>query len=161
MNQQGQKPSSTVELVTRNAGNVFDKLGSYHSLISQRTHAEPNLKCSLELPKPEISALKKCIADLEARSKGVVKEYIPKRHSFTEDILVKPLLEKLKIPQLITCEWKEDLLNHLDKYTLWMVLQGANDAIMCHAFPLGDKAQRCFRRLHQRFWNDLATSFLA
>ncbi|XP_022841985.1 uncharacterized protein LOC111365684 [Olea europaea var. sylvestris] len=43
---------------------------------------------------------------------------------------------------------------------------GASNAIMCRAFPLTlkDKAQRWFRRLHERSvkdWNDLAMAFLA
>lgn len=47
-----------------------------------------------------------------------------------------------------------------------MELHRTSDAIMCCAFSLtlGDKAQRWFRRLHQRSvknWNDLATAFLA
>ncbi|XP_022875824.1 uncharacterized protein LOC111394307 [Olea europaea var. sylvestris] len=46
-----------------------------------------------------------------------------------------------------------DPLSHLDKYTSWIELQGASNAIMCRAFSLtlGDKVQRWFRRLHQRF----------
>lgn len=63
-------------------------------------------------------------------------------------------------------EWDGDPLSHLDKYTSWIELQGASDAIMYRAFPLTlrDKAQRWFKRLHQRSvknWNELVTTFLA
>ncbi|XP_022899394.1 uncharacterized protein LOC111412703 [Olea europaea var. sylvestris] len=79
---------------------------------------------------------------------------------------MEPLHEKLKIPQIAAYEGDGDPLSHHDKYTSWMELQEASNAIMCRAFPLtlGDKAQRWFRRLHERLvknWNDLATVFLA
>ncbi|XP_022875758.1 uncharacterized protein LOC111394231 [Olea europaea var. sylvestris] len=68
--------------------------------------------------------------------------------------------------QIAAYEGDSDPLSHLDKYTSWMELQGASNAIMCRAFSLtlGDKAQRWFRRLHERSvkdWDDLATTFLA
>ncbi|XP_022883451.1 uncharacterized protein LOC111400263 [Olea europaea var. sylvestris] len=116
---------------------------------------------------PKLSALKRRIAELEAKNKGGTEDYLTKRHSpFTEDVLIEPLLEKLKILQMATYEGDGDLLSHLDKYTSWMELQGTSDVIMCRVFSLtlGDKARRWFRRLHQRLvknWNDLATTFLA
>lgn len=82
-----------------------------------------------------------------------MEEYLGKRHSpFTEGILIEHLPKKLKIPQLVACEEKGDPLSHQDKYTSWMKLQGASDAIMCRAFPLtlGDKAQKWFRRMYER-----------
>ncbi|XP_022880843.1 uncharacterized protein LOC111398123 [Olea europaea var. sylvestris] len=114
-----------------------------------------------------MSALKKCTIDLEDKNKGGIEEYLTKQHSpFTEDVLTKPLPERLKVPQMIAYEGERDPLSHLDKYTLWIELQGTSDAIMCRAFPLalGNKAQRWFRRLHQvsvKNWNDLAFAFLA
>lgn len=79
---------------------------------------------------------------------------------------MEPLHEKLKIPQMTAYEGDGNFLSHLDKYTSWMELQGASNAITCRVFPLTleDKAQRWFRRLHQRSvknWNDLAIAFFA
>lgn len=113
---------------------MFDRLSSQHSLTSQRTYIEPNLKCSLEQEGLELSTFKRHIANLEARSKRVAEKYLAESQSpFTEDIFVEPLPEKLKIPQLTSYEWEGDLLSHIDKYTSRMELQGVSDAIMCPA----------------------------
>lgn len=144
---------------------MFDRLGTHHSLTP--TQGQIDLKRHLEQTEPKLSALKKYIAELEAKNKGGTEGYQTKRHSpFTEDVLMEPLPKKLKIPQIAAYEGNSDPLSHLDKYTSWMELQGASNTIMCRAFylTLGDKAQRWFRRLHERSvkdWNDLAMAFLA
>ncbi|XP_022881009.1 uncharacterized protein LOC111398323 [Olea europaea var. sylvestris] len=128
---------------------------------------QADLKHSLEQAEPKLSALKKCIADLEAKNKGGTEDYLTKRHSpFTGDVLMEPLPEKLKILQVVAYEGDGDPLSHLEKYTSWMELQEASNAIMCRALPLtlGDKAQRWFRRLHERlvlFSSSLAKGRLA
>lgn len=114
-----------------------------------------------------MSALKMRIANFKAKNKGIVEEYLTKRHSpFTEDIVVEPLPEKLKIPELIGNEGEGDTFSHLDEYTSKMEQQGACDVIMCQTFrlTLGDKAQWWFRRMYQRSiknWTDLTTVVLA
>lgn len=55
---------TVAEPITRKAGSVYNRLGSRHSLTPQRKHAEHNLKPSLEQTEPEMSALKKRIANL-------------------------------------------------------------------------------------------------
>ncbi|XP_022893827.1 uncharacterized protein LOC111408283 [Olea europaea var. sylvestris] len=149
----------------RRTASVFDRLGTHHSLTP--TQGQTDLKRPLEQTEPKLSALKKRIAGLEAKNKGRTKGYQIKRHSpFAEDVLIEPLPEKLKIPHIAAYEGDSDPLDHLDKYTSWMELQGASSAIMCLAFSLtlGDKAQRWFRRLHERLvkdWDDLPMAFLA
>lgn len=44
--------------ITIKVGSVFDRLGSQHSLTSQRTPVELNLKCPLEQTEPKLSTLK-------------------------------------------------------------------------------------------------------
>ncbi|KAL2497983.1 Retrotrans gag domain-containing protein [Abeliophyllum distichum] len=63
--------------------------------------------------------------------------------------------------QLTSYEDGKDSIGHLDRYTSWIELQGANDAIMCRAFPLTfrNRAMSWFKKLPQRSirrWNDLS-----
>ncbi|KAL2534980.1 Uncharacterized protein Adt_08331 [Abeliophyllum distichum] len=86
----------------------------------------------------EFELMKQRLAELEAKQKNVSEEVTTDRRSpFTEDILAKPLSEKLKMLQLTSYEDGNDPVGHLDRYTSWMELQGASDAIMCmcRAFP--------------------------
>ncbi|KAL2470888.1 Uncharacterized protein Adt_39024 [Abeliophyllum distichum] len=83
----------------------------------------------------ELELMKQRLAELEAKQKNPPKEYATDRHSpFTENILVKPLPKKLKMPQLTSYEDGNNPIGYLDRYTSWMKLQGASDAIMCRAF---------------------------
>ncbi|KAL2542100.1 Uncharacterized protein Adt_03078 [Abeliophyllum distichum] len=103
----------------------------------------------------------------EAKQKNILEEYTTDRHSpFLENILAKPLAEKLKMPQLTSYDDGNNLVGHLDRYTSWMELQGASDAIMCRAFPLmfENRAMRWFRKLPQRSirsCNDLSSQFVS
>lgn len=106
-------------------------------------HAKPNLKRSLEQAELENKLFEKEHYRLRSQNWGSGRRISHRTSlSFTEDIFVEPLLEKLKIAQLTAHEGEWDLLSHLDKYTSWMELEGASDAITYHAFPLtmGDKA---------------------
>ncbi|KAL2542476.1 Retrotrans gag domain-containing protein [Abeliophyllum distichum] len=102
------------------------------------------------------------MAELEVKQKNILEEYIMDRHSsFSEDILEKPLPEKLKIPQLTSYEDGNDPVVQLNRYTFWMELQEASEVIMCRAFPLTfrKKAMRWFKKLSQRSirrWSDLS-----
>ncbi|KAL2512031.1 Retrotrans gag domain-containing protein [Abeliophyllum distichum] len=92
---------------------------------------------SLQNTPDELEMMEQRLAELEAKQKNTPEEYTTDRHSpFTEDILAKPLPKKLKMPQLISYEDGNDPVGHLDRYTSWMELQGASDAIMYRAFPL-------------------------
>ncbi|KAL2474628.1 Retrotrans gag domain-containing protein [Abeliophyllum distichum] len=93
----------------------------------------------------ELELMKQRLAELETKQKNTLEEYTTdKRSPFTEDILAKPLPEKLKMPQLTNYEDGNDPVGHLDRYTSWMELQGASDAIMCRTFLLtfGNRAMR-------------------
>ncbi|KAL2461667.1 Gag-pol polyprotein [Abeliophyllum distichum] len=110
----------------------------------------------------ELELMKQRLTELEAKQKNTPEEYTTDRHSpFMDDILAKPLLEKLKMPHLTSYEDGNDAVGHLERYTSWMELQGASDAITCRAFPLtfGNRAMRWFKKLPQRSirsWNDLS-----
>ncbi|KAL2527032.1 Uncharacterized protein Adt_12086 [Abeliophyllum distichum] len=105
--------------------------------------------------------MKQRLAELEAKQKNIPKEYITDQHSpFSEDILAKPLPEKLEMPQLISYEDDNDPVRHLDRYTSWMELQESSYVIMCRAFPrtFGNRAMRWSKKLLQRSihsWSDL------
>lgn len=69
-------------------------------------------------------------------------ECITNRHSPSiECILVEPLPDMLKMPHITEYD-RGGPISDLDKYMLWMELQGANNAIMYRAFflTLGNKA---------------------
>ncbi|KAL2498434.1 Uncharacterized protein Adt_23984 [Abeliophyllum distichum] len=59
--------------------------------------------------------MKQRLADLETKQKNILKKYIIDLHSpFLEDILPKPLPEKLKMPQLTSYEDGNNPFEHLD-----------------------------------------------
>ncbi|KAL2454991.1 Uncharacterized protein Adt_47507 [Abeliophyllum distichum] len=151
---------------------VFDHLGQSsripHEKETRREKGAPSMAASSVQDTPdELEMMKKRLAELEAKQKNAPEEYTTDRHSpFTEDILAKPLPKKLKMPQLTSYEDGNDPVGHLDRYTSWMELQGASDAIMCRAFPLtfGNRAMRWFKKLPQRSirsWNDLLGQFVS
>lgn len=116
-------PPSPMKRTTKRAGNVFDMFGTQRSLMPKGEQARPILKNPIKNDEPEISALRKCIIDLEAQHKGTIEEYFTNCHSpFIEDILALPLPDKLKMPQLKGYERERDPLSHLNKYTSWMEL---------------------------------------
>ncbi|KAL2531725.1 Ribonuclease H [Abeliophyllum distichum] len=70
------------------------------------------------------------------------------------------------MPQMTSYEEGNDPVGHLDRYTFWMELQGANEAIMCRAFPLTfrNRAMRWFKKLPQhsiQSWNDMSSQFIS
>ncbi|KAL2533146.1 Reverse transcriptase domain-containing protein [Abeliophyllum distichum] len=68
-----------------------------------RKAATQRIKCT-NTP-DELELMKQRLAELEAKQKNTPEEYTTDRHSpFTEDILAKPLPEKLKMPQLTSYE---------------------------------------------------------
>ncbi|KAL2517729.1 Gag-pol polyprotein [Abeliophyllum distichum] len=100
----------------------------------------------------ELELMKQRLDELEVKQKNTPEENTTERHfPFTEDILAKPLPEKLKMPQLTSYEDDNDPVGHLDRNTSWMELQGANDAIMCRAFLLTfeNRAMRWLKKLPQ------------
>ncbi|KAL2461774.1 Gag-pol polyprotein [Abeliophyllum distichum] len=137
---------------------VFDRLGQSSRIPrekeTQRKEGAPSMTASSVQDTPdELELMKKRLAELEAKQKNAPEEYTTDRHyPFTEDILAKPLSEKLKRPQLTSYEDGNDPVGHLDRYTSWMELQGASDAIMYRAFPLtfGNRVMRWFKKLPQR-----------
>ncbi|KAL2542874.1 Gag-pol polyprotein [Abeliophyllum distichum] len=157
---------------TQRSVSVFDRLG-HSSQISHEREAQRNKKApsmaasSVQDTPDELELMRQRLAELEAKQKNASEEYTTDIHSpFTEDILAKPLPEKLKIPQLTSYNDGNDPVGHLDRYTSWMELQRASDAIMCRAFPLtfGNRAMRWFKKLPQRSirsWNDLSGQFIS
>ncbi|KAL2505945.1 Uncharacterized protein Adt_21566 [Abeliophyllum distichum] len=165
---------------TQRSVSVFDRLGHSsqipHEREAQRKKKAPSMAASsvqdtpdeLELMNPdELELMKQRLAELEVKQVNVSEEFTADRRSpFTEDILAKPLPEKLKMPQLTSYEDDNDPVGHLDRYTSWIELQGASDAIMCRVFPLtfGNRAMRWFKKLPQRSirsWNDLSGQFVS
>ncbi|KAL2497070.1 Retrotrans gag domain-containing protein [Abeliophyllum distichum] len=159
--------SSLRKASTQRSVSVFDRLG-HSSQIPHKREAQRKKKApfvaafSVQDTPDELKLMRRRLAELEAKQKNTSEEYTTDRHSpFTEDILAKPLPEKLKMPQLTSYEDGNDPVGHLDRYTSWMELQGARDAIMCIAFPItfGNRAMRWFKKLPQRSirsWNDLS-----
>ncbi|KAL2527208.1 Uncharacterized protein Adt_12262 [Abeliophyllum distichum] len=67
----------------------------------------------------ELELMRQRLAELEAKQKNVSEEVNTDRRSpFKEDILAKPLPEKLKMPQLTSYEDGNDPVGHLDKVYL-------------------------------------------
>ncbi|KAL2455906.1 Uncharacterized protein Adt_47042 [Abeliophyllum distichum] len=116
---------------------IFDRLG--HSSQIPREQETQRKKEALSVAASsvqdsldEFELMKQRLAELEAKQKNTPEVHTTDRHSpFTEDILAKPLPEKLKMPQLTSYEDGNDSIGHLDRYTSWMELQGASDTIMC------------------------------
>ncbi|KAL2487047.1 Gag-pol polyprotein [Abeliophyllum distichum] len=141
---------------TQRSVSVFDRLGQSSQIPreqnAQRKKGAPSMAASSVQNTPdELELTKQRLAELEAKQKNTPEEYSTDKHSpFTEDILGKPMPEKLKMPQLTSYEDDNDPVGHLDRYTSWMELQRASDAIMCRAFPLtlGNRAMRCSRNYH-------------
>ncbi|KAL2524578.1 Retrotrans gag domain-containing protein [Abeliophyllum distichum] len=134
----------------------------------RRKEEAPSMAASsIQNTPDELELMKRRLAKLEVKQKSPPEEYTTYRHSpFLEDILTKPLPDKLKMPQLTSYEDSNDPIGHLDRYTSWMELQGASDAIMCRAFPLifRNRAMRWFKKLPQRSirsWNDLSSQFVS
>ncbi|KAL2532547.1 Retrotrans gag domain-containing protein [Abeliophyllum distichum] len=157
---------------TQRSVSVFDRLGHSSQILqereAQRKKKAPSMEASSVQDTPdELELMRQRLAELEAKQKNVSEEVNTDRRSpFTEDILEKPLPENLKMPQLTSYEDGNDPVGHLDRYTSWMKLQGASDAIMCRAFPLtfGNRAMRWFKKLPQRSirsWNDLSGQFVS
>ncbi|KAL2504781.1 Retrotrans gag domain-containing protein [Abeliophyllum distichum] len=145
---------------TQRSVSVFDRLGHSsqipHEREAQRKKKAPSMVASSVRDTPdELELMKQRLAELEAKQKNVSEEFTTDRRSpFTEDILAKPLPEKLKMPQLTSYEDGNDPVGHLDRYTSWMELQGASDAIMCRAFPLtfgsDEMVQKITTALHSK-----------
>ncbi|KAL2499228.1 Gag-pol polyprotein [Abeliophyllum distichum] len=157
---------------TQRSVSVFDRLGHSsqvpHEQEAQKKKKAPSMAASSVQDTPdELELMRQRLAELEAKQKNTSEEVTMDRRSpFTEDILAKPLPEKLKMPQLTSYEDGNDPVGHLDRYTSWMELQGASDAIMCRAFPLtfGNRAMRGFTKLPPRSirsWNDLSGQFVS
>ncbi|KAL2466564.1 Ribonuclease H [Abeliophyllum distichum] len=157
---------------TQRSVSVYDRLGHSsqipHERETKRKKKAPSMAASSVQDTPdELELMRQRLAELEAKQKNASEEYTTDRHSpFTEDILAKPLPEKLKMPQLTSYENGNDPIGHLDRYTSWMELQGASDAIMCRAFPLtfGNRAMRWFKKLPQHSigsWNDLSGQLIS
>ncbi|KAL2480541.1 Gag-pol polyprotein [Abeliophyllum distichum] len=160
------------KVATQQSVSIFDRLGHSSQIPreqeAQRKKEAPSMAASSVQDTPdELEVMKQRLAGLETKQKNTLEQYTTDRHSpFTEDILAKLLPEKLKMPQLTSYEDGNDLVGHLDRYTSWMELQGANDTIMCRAFPLtfGNRAMRWFKKLPQRSirnWNDLSGQFVS
>ncbi|KAL2462177.1 Gag-pol polyprotein [Abeliophyllum distichum] len=152
-------------------GSVFDRLRqpsqTLHVPCEQKVQKNEEVlsvaASSVQNTPDELELMKQRLAELEAKQKNILEEHITDRRSpFSEDILTKPLPEKLKMPQLTSYEDGNDPVGHLDRYTSWMELQGAIDAIMCRAFPLTfeKRAMRWFKKLPQcsiRSWSDMSS----
>ncbi|KAL2512706.1 Retrotrans gag domain-containing protein [Abeliophyllum distichum] len=118
----------------------------YEQKVQRKEEVPSAAASSVQNTPDELELMKRCLAELEAKQKKISKEYTTDRHSpFSEDILAKPLPERLKM-QLTNYEDGNNLVGHLDRYTSWMELQGGSDAIMCRDFPLtfGNRAMRYF-----------------
>ncbi|KAL2481014.1 Retrotrans gag domain-containing protein [Abeliophyllum distichum] len=137
---------------TQRSVSVFDRLGQ-----SSQIPREQEAQRKKGAPSMAASSVQNTLDELELMKQRLSTD----RHSpFTEDILAKLLSEKLKMLQLTSYEYGNNLVGHLDRYTSWMELQGASDAIMCRAFLLtfGNRAIRWFKKLPWRSirsWNDL------
>ncbi|KAL2518005.1 Uncharacterized protein Adt_14252 [Abeliophyllum distichum] len=113
---------------TQRSVSVFDCLGHSsqipHEQEAQRKKRAPSMAASsVQDTSDELELMKQRLAELEAKQKNTPEEYTTDRHSpFTEDILAKPLPEKLKMPQLTSYEDGNDPVGHLDRYTSWMEL---------------------------------------
>ncbi|KAL2454433.1 Retrotrans gag domain-containing protein [Abeliophyllum distichum] len=156
---------------TQRSVSVFDRLGHSSQIPreqeTQRKKEAPSVAASSVQDTPdELKLMKQRLAELEAK-KNTPEVHTTDRHSpFTEDILVKPLPEKLKMPQLTSYEDGNDPVGHLDRYTSWMELQGASDTIMCRAFLLNFRkpSDEMVQKLPQRSirsWNDLSGQFVS
>ncbi|KAL2513023.1 Gag-pol polyprotein [Abeliophyllum distichum] len=165
-------PSSPRRAATQRSISVFDRLGHSSQIPreqeAQRNKGAPSMAASSVQDTPdELELMKQRLAELEAMQKSTPEKHTTDRHfPFMEDILANPLPEKLKMPQLTSYEDGNDPVGHLDRYTSWMELQGANGAIMCRAFLLtfGNRAMRWFKKLPQhsiRSWNDLSGQFVS
>ncbi|KAL2491584.1 Retrotrans gag domain-containing protein [Abeliophyllum distichum] len=163
-------PSPPRKVATQRSASVFDRLGQPSQTSPtpceqkmERKEAPSMEALSVQNTLDELELIKQRLAELEAKQKNVPEEHITDRHSlFPEDILGKPLSEKLKMPKLTSYEDSNDPVGHLDRYTTWMELQGASDAIMCRAFPLTfeNRAMGWFKKLPQRSirsWNDVSS----
>ncbi|KAL2497781.1 Uncharacterized protein Adt_23331 [Abeliophyllum distichum] len=122
--------SAPRKAATQRSVNVFDRLGHSSQIPreqeAQRKKGAPSMVAlSVQDTSDELKLMKQRLAELEVKQKNTPEEYTTDRHSpFTEDILAKPLLEKLKMPQLTSYEDGNDPVGHLDRYTSWMELQG-------------------------------------
>ncbi|KAL2485950.1 Integrase catalytic domain-containing protein [Abeliophyllum distichum] len=131
---------------TQQSVSVFDRLGHFsqipHKREAQRKKKAPSMAASSVQDTPdELDLMKQRLAELEAKQKDVSEEFTADRRSpFTEDILAKPLPEKLKMLQLTSYEDGNDPVGHLDR------------------------AMRWFKKLPQRSirsWNDLSGQFVS
>ncbi|KAL2486896.1 Uncharacterized protein Adt_31652 [Abeliophyllum distichum] len=119
-------------------------------MIEEKSPVGGSVECVEYLD--ELVQLKQCLVKPEAKQKYIREKYITNRLCpFSEDILAKPLLKKLKMSQLTNYEDGNDFVGHLDRYTFWMELQGASDVIICRSFSLtfGNMAMRWFKKLTQ------------
>ncbi|KAL2512665.1 Uncharacterized protein Adt_18265 [Abeliophyllum distichum] len=121
--------SSSGKASTQRSVSVFDRLG-HSSQIPREREAQRKKKAtsmvasSVQDTPDELELMKQRLAELEAKQKNTSEEVTTDRSSpFTEDILTKPLPEKLKMPQLTSYEDGNDPIGHLDRYTSWMELQ--------------------------------------
>ncbi|KAL2526282.1 Uncharacterized protein Adt_11336 [Abeliophyllum distichum] len=89
---------------TQRSVSVFDRLGHSsqipHEREAQRKKKAPSMAASSVQDTPdELELMRQRLAEVEAKQKNASEEYTTDRHSpFTEDILAKPLPEKLKMP---------------------------------------------------------------
>ncbi|KAL2470248.1 Gag-pol polyprotein [Abeliophyllum distichum] len=157
---------------TQRSVSVFDRLGQSSQIPreqeAQRKKGSPSMAASSVQDTPdELELMKQRLAELEEKQKNTLEEYTIDRHSpFTEDILAKPLPEKMKMPQLTSYEDGNDPVGHFDRYTSWIELQEASDAIMYRAFSLtfGNRVMKWFKKLPQRSirnWNDFSSQFVS
>lgn len=73
---------------TKKPESVFDRLDTQRLLAPRWEQNQPNKKQSSKRDEPEMSALRKHIADMEAKHKGAIEEYLTNCHyPFIEDIL--------------------------------------------------------------------------
>lgn len=77
------------------------------------------------------------------------KMYTLHDHPSIENIIQVLLLDKYKPPSIPLYDGRNDLDDHLEVYTGYMVLHGYPEEIMCRVFTnyLSDSARRWFRSL--------------
>ncbi|KAL2526140.1 Uncharacterized protein Adt_11194 [Abeliophyllum distichum] len=117
------------------SASVFDRQGHSSQVPPipceqkmRRKEGAPSVaESSVQNTPDELELMKRRLAEMEAKQRSPSEEYTTYRHSpfsFSEDILAKPLPEKLKMPRLTGYKGDNDPVGHFDRYTFWMELQG-------------------------------------
>ncbi|KAL2532445.1 Uncharacterized protein Adt_05796 [Abeliophyllum distichum] len=123
---ENRRSSPPKKAATQRSASVFDRLGHPSQVPHtpseqkiQRKEGGPSVVVSSVQDTPdELELMKRRLAELEAKQKSPLEEYATDRHfPFSEDILAKPLPNKLKMPQLTSYEDGNDPVGHLNRYT--------------------------------------------